>query len=221
MLAMPIPDFAQGIQSSFLATMSSRAQNASGAALQSVDITPVAGTAVASQSGGGESFLGDLLDVINPLQHLPVISTLYRAITGDKIGDVEQVAGDALYGGLVGLGASVANLIFKDATGKNFGDTVLAWAEDATGIGTGSSQPTAVAANPPAAPAASSQVPTQTAASQAPAAVTPAQSTALPTVLTDPAAFMDAVKAHGIDPSLGMRAMDAYEKSLGLSAPQP
>ena len=30
----------------------------------------------------GFSFL-DVLDIINPLQHLPVISTLYRQVTGD------------------------------------------------------------------------------------------------------------------------------------------
>ena len=27
----------------------------------------------------------DLIDVINPLQHLPIVSTIYRAITGDEI----------------------------------------------------------------------------------------------------------------------------------------
>ena len=32
----------------------------------------------------GFTFL-DMLDIINPLQHIPVVSTLYRAITGDTI----------------------------------------------------------------------------------------------------------------------------------------
>lgn len=104
----------------------------------------MAASAQTSKSESGFSF-GDFLDIINPLQHLPVVSTIYRAITGDKIGDAEQVAGDALYGGLIGLGSSIANLIFKDATGKDFGDTVLAWAEDATGIHLGNDQPTALA----------------------------------------------------------------------------
>ena len=30
-----------------------------------------------------EGFFHHLLDVINPLQHLPLVGTLYRAITGD------------------------------------------------------------------------------------------------------------------------------------------
>ena len=28
----------------------------------------------------------DFLDIINPLQHLPIVSMIYRAITGDNIG---------------------------------------------------------------------------------------------------------------------------------------
>ena len=36
-------------------------------------------------AGNGFSF-HDLLDTINPLQHLPVVSTIYRAITGDRPG---------------------------------------------------------------------------------------------------------------------------------------
>lgn len=246
-MSVPVP--AQALQIPSLTAASARAQ--SGANPQAVQVTPSAGPATASQSGDHESVFEDLLDILNPLQHLPVVSTIYRAITGDKIGDVEQVAGDALYGGLIGLGSSIANLIFKDVTGKSVGNTVLAWAEDATGItigndaGNGTSQPTVVASNSPAAqpstpqwtpvpalagattaqsrtaqaaPAAARPVtPTKT----APAAVTPAQATTLPALLTDPAAFMAAVKARGIDPALGMRAMEAYAKSLGLSSAQP
>jgi len=35
--------------------------------------------------GKGMSF-SDLLDIINPLQHIPIASTICRAITGDRIG---------------------------------------------------------------------------------------------------------------------------------------
>ncbi|HEU0095775.1 MAG TPA: hypothetical protein VFQ52_04930, partial [Rhizomicrobium sp.] len=64
-----------------------------------------AGAAVAAvPASDGESNVGNffnhVLDVVNPLQHLPVVGTLYRAITGDKIGAVEKIAGDTLYGGL-------------------------------------------------------------------------------------------------------------------------
>ncbi|HEV7371081.1 MAG TPA: hypothetical protein VGO20_18420, partial [Arenibaculum sp.] len=47
----------------------------------------------------------DLLDVINPLQHIPVVGTIYRALTGDEISTPARVAGGTLYGGVVGFAA--------------------------------------------------------------------------------------------------------------------
>ena len=88
------------------------------------------GAAVAAPAADGESgvanFFHHVLDVVNPLQHLPVVGTLYRAITGDKIGAVEKIAGDTLYGGLWGAVGSVADVAFETATGKDFGATMLA-----------------------------------------------------------------------------------------------
>src|SRR4051812_32361643 len=80
----------------------------------------------AAPPAAGSGLFQDILDIINPLQHLPVVGTLYRAITGDTIGKFEKVAGDTLYGGLWGAVSSVADLAFESITGKNFGDTVLA-----------------------------------------------------------------------------------------------
>jgi hypothetical protein len=84
-------------------------------------------------SGGGEregysdfSF-HDLVSIVNPLQHFPIVSTLYRKFTGDTIKPLEHIAGDTLYGGWMGLVSSVANLVFEKSTGKDFGDTVLAF----------------------------------------------------------------------------------------------
>jgi len=74
---------------------------------------------------------GDLLDAINPLQHIPIIGTLYRAITGDKMSPIAEIAGGALFGGIVGAVTSLADVVFTQATGKRFGegagDRVLAW----------------------------------------------------------------------------------------------
>jgi hypothetical protein len=78
-----------------------------------------------SDSGAGFSF-GDFLDIINPLQHIPVVSTLYRHWTGDTIGTPEKIAGDTLYGGLTGLACSVGDALFTELTGKDVGDTVYA-----------------------------------------------------------------------------------------------
>lgn len=97
---------------------------------------PAAAVASARDSSSDFSF-GDFLDIINPLQHIPVVSTLYRALTGDEIGTPEKIAGDTLYGGILGGGAigggvlsffsSVADCAFKAVTGKDVGDTVLAF----------------------------------------------------------------------------------------------
>jgi len=68
----------------------------------------------------------DLLDLVNPLQHIPVISTLYRAVTGDKIQAPVQVAGGALFGGPVGFVAALANAFIDDAAGQDLGEMALA-----------------------------------------------------------------------------------------------
>src|ERR1044071_10494535 len=73
-----------------------------------------------------ESFFHHLWDVVNPLQHLPVIGTIYRAITGEHLDPVEKIAGDTLYGGLWGAVSSIADVAFESITGKSFEDTALA-----------------------------------------------------------------------------------------------
>jgi len=69
---------------------------------------------------------GDLLDVINPLQHIPVVSTIYRELTGDTISAGAQIAGGALFGGIFGFGASIINAIVENETGKDIGANVYA-----------------------------------------------------------------------------------------------
>ncbi len=68
----------------------------------------------------GPSF-GDVLDLVNPLQHIPVVSNLYRKITGDEIAPVVRIAGDTLYGGPVGALLSVGGLLAEHA-GKDSED---------------------------------------------------------------------------------------------------
>jgi len=75
----------------------------------------------------GDSFsFRDFLDVINPLQHLPVVSTLYRWITGDSIGAVPRMIGDALYGGPIGFVTGLVNAVVKQESGKDVGEQVIA-----------------------------------------------------------------------------------------------
>lgn len=74
----------------------------------------------------GFNFL-DLLDVINPLQHIPFVSTLYRALTGDTIAPASRVAGGALFGGPIGAAVSLVNSIVADWSGKDVSDHVVAF----------------------------------------------------------------------------------------------
>ncbi|GAA0551849.1 hypothetical protein FHS83_001418 [Rhizomicrobium palustre] len=101
----------------------------SGAAYASAKAASDAASAGLAASGekkdDGFSF-GDLLDIVNPLQHIPVVSTLYRHLTGDKIGTFAKLAGDTLYGGWTGLAFSAADSAYKEISGKTVGDTVYA-----------------------------------------------------------------------------------------------
>ena len=53
-----------------------------------------------------EMSFDDFLDMVNPFQHIPVLSSVTRAITGDSINPVSRIAGDTLYGGVFGLAAA-------------------------------------------------------------------------------------------------------------------
>jgi hypothetical protein len=70
--------------------------------------------------------LGDVLDVLNPLQHIPFVSTLYRELTGDTISQGAKLVGNTLLGGPLGLLAGIADSIFETETGKDVGATALA-----------------------------------------------------------------------------------------------
>ena len=73
-----------------------------------------------------ELSFGDFLDLINPLQHIPIVSTIYRAITGDQIGGPAKILGGMLFGGPIGFVAAIFDTIVNQATGRDLGETVLA-----------------------------------------------------------------------------------------------
>lgn len=68
----------------------------------------------------------NLWDTVNPLEHIPFVSTLYDAMTGEKPSAGAQLAGGALYGGPVGLVLSAINLAFQTETGHDAVGSVLA-----------------------------------------------------------------------------------------------
>jgi hypothetical protein len=70
----------------------------------------------------------DFLDFINPLQHIPGIAQIYRAVTGDEIHGAATLLGAIPFGPLGGIGmiGVVAELAVKDVTGKDIGGNLQA-----------------------------------------------------------------------------------------------
>ncbi len=68
----------------------------------------------------------DLLDIINPLQHIPLVSSVYRALTGDEIKPSARILGATLYGGPVGLVASTSMAVVQEAAGGSPTDMMVA-----------------------------------------------------------------------------------------------
>lgn len=68
----------------------------------------------------------DILDTLNPLQHLPVVSTIYRQITGDEISSGARLAGGALYGGPVGVLGAAINAASVESNGQDLGQRAYA-----------------------------------------------------------------------------------------------
>jgi hypothetical protein len=184
---MPLPDFAHGIQTSFLDTATRARMKGIGTTATAANGTP--GTAGASPASGGADStqtasasvplsFDDIVDIVNPLQHLPIISTLYEHYANDPINTFPKIAGDTLYGGPLGLLASVADTVFEKATGKSFGDTVLSWVTGdktpAVGTALASAAKTAPATTGPAtAPGATIPALTHLASMRAPTSLAP------------------------------------------------
>ncbi|MGF1631929.1 MAG: hypothetical protein ACFCUT_20825 [Kiloniellaceae bacterium] len=78
-------------------------------------------------SSAGDFTFGDFLDIINPLQHIPVVSHIYRAITGDEISPHARIFGGTLFGGPAGFMSSIANAIYEEIAGEDIGETVIAF----------------------------------------------------------------------------------------------
>lgn len=72
----------------------------------------------------------DLLDVINPLQHIPIVNEIYQDLTGDKIGVAARLAGGGLLGGPIGLIASAIGCLVEEETGDSIGGHVVALFKD-------------------------------------------------------------------------------------------
>lgn len=120
-----------------------------------VPATPAAPAPAAN--GRGLSF-HEFLSELNPLQYIPVVGTIYRAVTGDTIPESARAVGSlvvsGLTGGPIGMAMNVALLGLEKATGfdpEQVGTRLLA------SIGIGHSEtPDPTVATAAAVPAATS-----------------------------------------------------------------
>lgn len=96
------------------------------AEIRGADAAVEGGDTSFSLIGDGELSFWDFLDVINPLQHIPLLNSAYRELTGDTIKPIMKLAGGALFGGPLGLGLAAVDVGLEGTTGKDTGQHVAA-----------------------------------------------------------------------------------------------
>ncbi|MGF1474538.1 MAG: hypothetical protein ACFB6S_03135 [Geminicoccaceae bacterium] len=76
--------------------------------------------AAANGLWGSDGFgFDDLLDIVNPLQHIPFVSGFYRQVTGDELGFAPRLMGGGLFGGLIGAGIALVDGSIHQVTGRD------------------------------------------------------------------------------------------------------
>lgn len=68
--------------------------------------------------------VGDFVDIINPLQHIPLVSSIYRHVTGDEIKPPARIIGGGIFGGPLGMASAMVNSVVEDQTGKDIGENI-------------------------------------------------------------------------------------------------
>lgn len=148
----------------------------------------------------------DLIDTLNPLQHIPIVADAYRNLTGDTISPAARVAGGVLYGGAIGLVLSVADAAVEAVSGKDVGGHLVAglFGDDKSEV-----PPTSIAA---AAPSAQ----TDTTGSIAPAAIHTAQAKTAATAEPEQAQATSSHKVTAVPPQgLPQMSPDTFNALLG------
>ncbi|MBF0620349.1 MAG: hypothetical protein HQL54_00335 [Magnetococcales bacterium] len=88
---------------------------------------------LSAPTAGEQTQFESFLDTVNPMQHLPVVSGIYRKQTGDGIEAGPKLAGSALYGFLMGGPASSltsvasagADVLVKEISGRDLTEHAL------------------------------------------------------------------------------------------------
>ncbi len=100
------------------AAQTAKAENLGKSAEKSYE-SRTAGLARMNANNTGDFSFADLIDIINPLHHIPIVGSFYRSATGDEIKPAARALGGFLFGGPIGLVAGLLNGIIAGATGKD------------------------------------------------------------------------------------------------------
>ncbi|MFK5986974.1 MAG: hypothetical protein QM479_16320 [Pseudomonadota bacterium] len=76
----------------------------------------------------------DFLDIFNPLQHIPIVSRVYKEQANDPIENSSKAIGDVFYGvltgGILGVLGAVANAVLKQQTDKGMSEHLFAYVDE-------------------------------------------------------------------------------------------
>ncbi|MFK7839275.1 MAG: hypothetical protein AB8B83_03000 [Bdellovibrionales bacterium] len=67
----------------------------------------------------------DLIDMVNPLQHIPIVGHVYRELTGDEIKPISRIIGGAAYSGPVGVATALIDTVIQEETGSNITENAI------------------------------------------------------------------------------------------------
>jgi hypothetical protein len=93
----------------------------------SSDQNSLANSPIVKTTKEDEFGFADLLDMVNPLQHIPIVGHFYREITGDQIKPSGRIIGGAVFGGAIGLASGLVNVIMEKETGRDIPGNAFAF----------------------------------------------------------------------------------------------
>jgi len=70
----------------------------------------------------------DLIDMVNPLHHVPVVGHVYRELTGDEIKPISKIVGGAAFGGPMGVATALIDTVITEETGQDMAQNAMGMA---------------------------------------------------------------------------------------------
>ena len=70
----------------------------------------------------------DLVDMVNPLHHVPVVGHVYRELTGDEIKPISRIMGGAAFSGPLGVATALIDTVITEETGRTMTENAIGFA---------------------------------------------------------------------------------------------